>query len=60
MESNYQELVGKKCRLTTTGEEVWVLGLFYNHGHKHPYWFHIDDGISRGAEVRADLVELVS
>ena len=55
----YQAMVGKKGRLTTTGEEVWVLGLFYTAGMTHPYRFHIDgDSVPRGTEVRADLVEL--
>ena len=55
----YQEMVGKRCRLTTTGEEVWVLGLFYTAGMTYPYRFHIDgDNVPRGTEVRADIVEL--
>lgn len=54
----YQELVGKRCRITTTGEEVWVLGLFYTAGMTYPYSFHVDDNVTRGREVRADLVEL--
>lgn len=53
----YQELVGKRCRITTTGEEVYVLGLHYDFVVDR-YFFFVDDGVSRGTEVNAKFVEL--
>lgn len=53
----YQELIGKRCRITTTGEEVYVLSLHYDFAVDR-YFFFVDDGVSRGAEVNAKFVEL--
>lgn len=57
--NKYQEMVGKRCRITTTNEEVIVLALMHTPHLRHQYWFHVDGAeMPRGTEVRADLVEL--
>jgi hypothetical protein len=63
MSNNYQHLTNQRCLITETGEEVVVLGLFYNlptpRFPEGRIWAHIDgDGIVRGTTVPADQLEL--